>query len=55
MLTNMPELRARYALPLLEFAAQAGIKKAAKPLMQIHGVLGRLYKAQLTQDELTSS
>jgi hypothetical protein len=43
------ELYARSALPHLEFAMQAGIKAAAKPLMQVHGAFMKLYKAQALQ------
>lgn len=41
--------RARAAVPHLEFALQAGYKSAAKPLMDAHLELAKLYKAQHKQ------
>ena len=38
--------RFRAAVPYLEFALQAGYKSAAKPLMETHIELAKLYKAQ---------
>ncbi|KAL3460053.1 kinase-like domain-containing protein [Aspergillus heterothallicus] len=43
------ELRARSALPRLEFAFQAGIKAAAEPLVLVHGTLAKLYERQAAQ------
>ncbi|KAL4983329.1 kinase-like domain-containing protein [Aspergillus falconensis] len=49
------ELRARSALPRLEFAFQAGVKAAAYPLSQVHGTLSMLYKRQALQYKQLSS
>ncbi|CEL05121.1 hypothetical protein ASPCAL06241 [Aspergillus calidoustus] len=49
------ELRARSALPRLEFAFQAGIKAAAYPLALAHSSLAKLYQRQAAQYKQLSS
>ncbi len=43
------ELRARAALPHLEFAFQAGVKAAAEPLARVHYALMQGYNDQVLQ------